>query len=103
MNNIIKGLQHCSNPNFLCDTCTYFMKDTDGLGCQDILMQDALLLIKKLIRPKAHWILSSFQNEEENANNNYQYECSNCGSGDVHSKGTHVPYCWHCGAEMEVK
>lgn len=52
-------------------------------------------------RPKARWILSSFQNEEDNANDNYQYECSNCGYGDIHAKSAHVSYCWHCGAEME--
>ena len=49
----------------------------------------------------AKWILSSFQNEEDNMNDNYEYECSNCGYGDVHAKNTHVPYCWHCGAKME--
>lgn len=54
-----------------------------------------------ILQPKARWILSSFQNEEENSNNNYQYNCSNCGAGDVHVKNFRVPYCWHCGAEME--
>lgn len=54
-----------------------------------------------IARPKARWILSTFQNEEDNANNNYQYNCSNCDCGDVHVKGFRVPYCWHCGAEME--
>lgn len=53
------------------------------------------------MRRQAYWILSPFQNEEENANDNYNYECSNCGYGDVHAKSTHVPYCWHCGAEIE--
>jgi len=52
-------------------------------------------------RPKAMRILSPFQNKEDNANDNYQYECSNCDYGDVHAKSAHVPYCWHFGAEME--
>ena len=101
MNNIIKGLQHCSTPKYTCDDCSYFKKDTDTLDCQDVLMRDALALIRKLTRNKAHWILSSFQNEEDNMNGNYHYECSNCGAGDVHSEHVHVPYCWHCGAKME--
>lgn len=57
--------------------------------------------IKKIMPLKAKWILSSFQNEEDNTNNNYQYECSNCGHGDIHAKDVYVPYCWHCGAKME--
>ena len=52
-------------------------------------------------RPKAKWILTSFQNEEDTYYDNYNYECSNCKSYDVHAKGLHVPYCWYCGAEME--
>lgn len=52
-------------------------------------------------QPKAKWILSPFQNEEDNANDNYNYECSNCGYGGVYAKNTYVPYCWHCGAKME--
>lgn len=53
------------------------------------------------LRNKAKWILSSFQDEEDNMNGNYHYECSNCGAEDVHSEHVHVPYCWHCGAKID--
>jgi len=52
-------------------------------------------------RPKGRWILSSLQDEEDSMNGNYLYECSNCDAADLHSEHVHVPYCWHCGAEME--
>ena len=53
------------------------------------------------VRPQAIWLLSLFQDEKDNSNGNYQYECSNCGASDIHSEKTHVPYCWHCGASMK--
>jgi hypothetical protein len=62
-------------------------------------LEEVVKILKE--RSKAEWILSPFQDEEDNANDNYQYECSNCGYGDIHAKSAHVPYCWHCGAEME--
>lgn len=34
-------------------------------------------------------------------NDNYDWECSECGFKDTHSKDVEVPFCWHCGAEME--
>lgn len=57
--------------------------------------------IRPLARPTGKWIMSELQNVEENTNGNYQYRCSNCGRGDVHTKSITVPYCWHCGARME--
>lgn len=35
--------------------------------------------------------------------NNVQYVCSICSAGDVSAANQNVPYCWHCGAEMEDK
>lgn len=32
----------------------------------------------------------------------YNYECSNCGYWDTHGADVEVPYCWHCGAKMDV-
>lgn len=34
-------------------------------------------------------------------NDNYDWECSECGFKDTHSKDVEVPFCWHCGAKME--
>ena len=35
------------------------------------------------------------------ANDNRNYECSECHCGDTHAKNQIVPYCWHCGTKME--
>lgn len=51
----------------------------------------------------AYWILSLYQNEEDNDLGNYTYECSNCGNCETHAKSVYVPYCWYCGAKMEAK
>lgn len=32
----------------------------------------------------------------------YEFECSCCGWRDLHNANMIVPYCWHCGAKMEV-
>lgn len=29
--------------------------------------------------------------------------CSICNAADIQAAGVIVPYCWHCGAEMEVQ
>lgn len=49
------------------------------------------------------WILADEQNEEDVANDNYRFICSECQCSDIHAKGTKVPYCWKCGAKMEVE
>ena len=49
------------------------------------------------------WILADEQNEEDVANDNYRFICSECQCSDIHSKGTKVPYCWKCGTRMEVE
>lgn len=30
------------------------------------------------------------------------YRCTACSSNDLHSPGIAVPYCWHCGAQMDA-
>ena len=35
--------------------------------------------------------------------NNRFCVCSECGKGDTQAKGQIVPYCWWCGAKMEVE
>lgn len=52
------------------------------------------------IRPKGHWILADEQNKEDVENDNYRFICSECQCSDIHAKGTIVPYCWKCGADM---
>lgn len=34
--------------------------------------------------------------------NNGLYECSECHKGDIHAKECEVPYCWNCGARMDL-
>ena len=28
--------------------------------------------------------------------------CSECSAGDLQAPGVEVPFCWHCGAEMDL-
>lgn len=51
-------------------------------------------------RPHGEWIMWENQRDEDVANGNYLYSCSNCGHADVHAKTQSVPYCWYCGARM---
>ena len=47
-------------------------------------------------RPQGEWIRTGSL-----GNGNAQYECSNCHYGDEQAESQEVPYCWHCGAEMQ--
>jgi hypothetical protein len=53
-----------------------------------------------ITRPTGEWIMWENQRDEDVANGNYLYSCSNCGHADVHAKTQSVPYCWYCGARM---
>lgn len=74
-------------------------KHWDGHTEQDVVRLCSLPDVVE--RKKGKWKLSEFQNKEDIDNDNYQYECSCCGHGDIHAKSATVPYCWFCGAEME--
>ncbi len=50
-----------------------------------------------------HWILADKQNKEDVVNDNFRFICSECLCSDIHAKNTIVPYCWKCGARMEVE
>lgn len=51
-------------------------------------------------KPKTgKWIL--IRPDEDKAGNGL-YECSECGKGDIHAPEVEVPFCWNCGARMEV-
>ena len=62
-------------------------------GCKDMLTADTLVEQKQ-----GHWI---YKHDEEGNTGNAQYECSECGAGDLHAKSQDVPYCWKCGAKMD--
>lgn len=49
--------------------------------------------------PKGEWK----QRTDFDADNNAIFECSNCLHGDVQAKGSEVPFCWYCGADMRKK
>ena len=69
----------------------------------DAMTDWAIRRIKELqsARPTGMWIKSEFQNEEDIQNDNYLYNCSECGHGDVHARTQEVPYCWWCGCRMK--
>lgn len=48
-------------------------------------------------RPQGEWIL---EETDCDSGGNNRYECSECHYSDIHSESAEVPYCWHCGAEM---
>lgn len=63
--------------------------------------EEVIMSIPSADRPQGKWVLSVVQHEEDTANGNYAYICSNCHHTDVHAKTMTVPFCWYCGAEME--
>ncbi len=49
-------------------------------------------------RPQGEWLL--LRTNYEDSGNNF-YECTNCHYTDIHADSALVPFCWHCGAEMQ--
>lgn len=55
------------------------------------------------VQPVVHarWIYTG----EVDYDNNHHANCSHCGTGDDHKEEliNKVPYCWNCGARMDVE
>ena len=49
-----------------------------------------------------HWIERSKVYPDFPDDSTYNYECSHCGYMDTHGADVEVPYCWHCGAKMDL-
>ena len=48
----------------------------------------------------AKWIqLTTYDDDDGNA----VFKCSNCRAIDEHFKGAKIPYCWYCGAVMDLE
>lgn len=62
---------------------------------------EAVERISSADRLQGEWELSAFQSEEDVANGNYAFICSNCEHTDIHALTQRVPYCWWCGARMK--
>lgn len=69
----------------------------DGKTSVDI---KGLVEKQKTVDPVAHarWKETDIKDD----NGNILYECSHCGAGDEHFPGVNVPYCWKCGAKMDL-
>jgi len=61
---------------------------------------EQIIDVQPTVQPKVgKWIL--IRPDEDKAGNGL-YECSECGKGDIHAPEVEVPFCWNCGARMEV-
>lgn len=61
---------------------------------------DAIEQGRLIEQKRGRWI---YKHDEEGNTGNAQYECSECGAGDLHAKSQEVPYCWKCGSYMLKK
>lgn len=52
-------------------------------------------------RRNGKWIKKEKIYPELPEDSDYRFECSLCGWSDQHNDKMIVPYCWHCGSEME--
>ena len=72
------------------------------LGTHDVTAEGIVEFIKSQptieSRPKGEWK----QRTDFDEDNNAIFECSNCLHGDVQAKGSEVPFCWYCGADMQM-
>ena len=74
---------HLSNPYEIMSTCA-MIDSTDT--------EDAKIIVHGM------WIDTSEPDEDKNV----ETACSICHAGDKHAVNVTVPYCWHCGAKMDL-
>ena len=54
------------------------------------------------VRGVGTWLRKEKVRRNLDGDGDYRYECSACGHSDEHNENVHVPFCWYCGAKMEV-
>ena len=82
------------------------MPFTDKARVDEISSCIAMVVNEPSVTPQpktGKWMLCDNQRQEDINNGNYMYTCTNCLRSDVHAKTQKVPYCWWCGAKMEVE
>lgn len=89
--NSVFSLCDCDN----CDDCR-LNYEQGNMGEQIEALDVAIKTLEQELKT-GHWIPMGLVD----ANDNRNYECSECHYGDTHAKNQIVPYCWHCGAKME--
>ena len=55
------------------------------------------------VRGVGTWLRKEKVRHNLDGDGDYRYECSACGHSDEHNENVHVPFCWYCGAKMEVE
>ena len=49
------------------------------------------------------WVQIGKLRDGYDADHDYLYQCSACRMPDIHNEKVEVPYCWHCGAKMDLE
>jgi len=87
-----------------------FETDSRMFGGQTVLFKDSVFKIVDSaptispdeVRGVGKWIKREKVRPNLPDDSDYEFECSCCGWRDLHNAKMIVPYCWHCGAKMEV-
>lgn len=97
-NVIIARCENCKNrlPSCYEEDCPVELEILHKLARHEDLEEQGRLVERKY----GYWI---YKHDEEGNTGNAQYECSECGAGDIHAKSQEVPYCWKCGAKLAEK
>lgn len=98
---VIKGFECCVIQGFDCYNCTYGDATTDLSECHDVLLKDALELLKE---QKSEWLEDSDPGQEYGTT----WACAECGHS-IHEHTVWNPYkagfkyCPFCGDRMALK
>ena len=116
---IVEALTSCSVGG-ACRTCSYNDRMADNELCCGILSKDAASIIehqiaeidtlKTRIADMSKAMMYNARHSTRHGKWIRDYEdhgieycrCSECNHGDEHTHGVTVPYCWFCGAKMEM-
>lgn len=87
--------------NYVCDACNKQFSDKPCEPAECLILQAISVATAVEAEPVRHgrWIAEDGPDEDGNG----QYRCSQCGAGEKHIQGLTVPYCWKCGANMDLE
>ena len=82
--------------------CVYDVSPSEAVNDFQSIVDEQPTVSPDEVRGAGTWLRKEKVRHNLDGDGDYRYECSACGHSDEHNENVHVPFCWYCGAKMEV-
>jgi len=82
--------------------CVYDVSPSEAVYDFQSIVDEQPTISPDEVRGVGTWLRKEKVRHNLDGDGDYRYECSACGHSDEHNENVHVPFCWYCGAKMEV-